>query len=209
LSLFNAGIAPYHEYMAAGMVLGRFYRQVVTELLHARDVDSELAPELVARMAALSDEGEYPWAAFTADVARASAPIPHSELVAIGKRIVTASKAEFERWGFESAESILTDLDAPFGATIIDPPEHERMITAKYEPGYALFCASTIHPPALVEGYLRGIVEMYEGTVADLICHSVSMVGHAMHLIELRWSTPAPVHRRTRPISGPRIRQVA
>ena len=191
------------------MVLGRYYRQVLTALLQASEVDPGLVAVLVPRMATLTDAGEYPWAAFTADVARASEHIPHAELVAIGKRIVTASKPEFERWGFDSAESILTDLDAPFGATIIDPPEHERMITAKYEPGYALFCAGAVHPPALVEGYLRGVVEMYQGTVADLVCHSVSMVGHPMHLLELRWSTPVRVTRRTRQASGPHIRRVA
>jgi hypothetical protein len=207
LSLFNGSIALYHQFMAAGMVLGRYYRRVVTELLHAGS--TPLAP-LEARVAALADAGEYPWAAFTADVASASEPIEHSELVAIGKRIVVASKPEFERWGFDSAEAILTDLDAPFGATIIDPPEHERMITAKYEPGYALFCAGAIHPAALFEGYLRGVVEMYGGTVGDLACHAVNMDGHPMHLIELRWA--ARVTPRTRPASGPhglQIRRVA
>lgn len=213
LSLFNGPIAPYDEFMAAGMVLGRYYRRVVTELLRAGAgvLDSSLdrSAPLEARIAALADAGEYPWPAFTADVASASEPIGHKQLVAVGKRIVAASKAEFERWGFESAEAILTDLDAPFGATIIDPPEHERMITAKYQPGYALFCAGAIHPAALVEGYVRGIVEMYGGTVGDLACHAVNMDGHPMHLIELRWSPAVRVTRRTRPASGPHIRRVA
>lgn len=197
--------------------MGRYYRQVVTELLRAGDglIDEAIegsgegSGQLVDRIASLADAGEYPWASFTADVAAASSRVQHSELVAIGKRIVTASKPEFERWGFDSAETVLTDLDAPFGATIIDPPEHERMTTAKYEAGYALFCVGAIHPAALIEGYLRGIVEMYEGSVVDLVCHAVHMDGHPMHLIELRWSTPARVTRRTRAASGPHIRRVA
>ncbi|WP_146662465.1 hypothetical protein [Enhygromyxa salina] len=194
---------------AAGMVLGRYYRQVVSALLQAHAHAIAEAAALEARIATLVDAGEYPWPAFTADVASASARLQHSELVAIGKRIVATCKPEFERWGFDSAEAILTDLDAPFGATIIDPPEHERMMTAKYEPGYALFCAGAVHPAGLVEGYLRGIVEMYEGTVTDLVCHAVQMEGHATHLIELRWSSPVRVTRRPRVASAPPIRRVA
>ncbi|PRQ09916.1 hypothetical protein ENSA7_03310 [Enhygromyxa salina] len=191
------------------MVVGRYYRQVLTELLHEFSGSNPGKAALEARVSTLVDDGEYPWLAFTTDVARASEQIAHSSLVAAGRRIVGASKPEFERWGFDSAEAILTDLDAPFGATIIDPPEHERMMTAKYEPGYALLCVGAVHPAGLVEGYLRGIVEMYGGTVSDLVCHAVQMEGHAMHLIELRWSTPVRVGTRTRVASGPHIRRVA
>ncbi|PRP90875.1 hypothetical protein ENSA5_60750 [Enhygromyxa salina] len=187
----------------AGMVLGRYFKLVVTQLLDA----SAGLDQLAARVESLDDAGEYDWAEFTAAVRLAAATVTELDLVSIGKRIVAASKPEFERWGFDSAEAVLTDLDTPFGAAIIDPPEHDRMTTAKYEPGYAVLRAGAVHPPALVEGYLRGVVEMYGGSVNDLACHKVHMDGQPFHLIELRWWTPSRVTRRLS--SSPRVRRVA
>ena len=183
------------------MVLGRSFKQVLAPLLHAGVGVRTLHDQLEA----LEDEGEYPWDQFTAALREAAQTVSPRELVAIGKRIVSESKAEFERWGFDSAEAILTDLDAPFGAKFIDPPESERLMTAKYEPGYALFRVGLVHPPELVEGYLKGIVEAYGGSVNDYACHEVTMDGQRYWLIELRWWTPAKPVRRRRTRSGPRM----
>jgi hypothetical protein len=183
-----------------GVVLGRYLKLVVTPLLEA----GGRSREQIAQIAAISDEHEVPWAEFAAAVARASQSVPEREQAAIGERIIRASKPSFERWGFDSAESMLTDLDAPFGALILDPPEHERLTTAKYEPGYALFRVGTAHPAALLEGYLRGIVEAWGGTVDCLTRHRVTMDGRPYHLLELRWWTPVAV-ARPRFGSGPRM----
>jgi hypothetical protein len=195
----------------AGMVLGRYFKLVVTPLLHAGrgcgEPDAGELESLEARIEALDDELEYPWDEFATTVAQAADRVSERELIAIGERIVRASKSAFERWGFDSAEAMLTDLDAPFGAMILDPPEHERLTTAKYEPGYAVFRVGVTHPGALLQGYLRGIVEIHGSTVHALACHLVHMDGQAYHLLELRWSTPAstPVVARTRIGSGPRM----
>lgn len=189
----------------AGRVLGRYFKQVVTALLHA-GVGSR---QLEAQIESLDDAGEYPWTDFTEALRSAAETVRRQDLVAIGRRIIKASKPEFERWGFDSAEAILADLDAPFGASIIDPPEHERTITAKYERGYAVFRAGDVHPAGLVEGYLRGVVEMYDGRVDDLACHEVFMNGRPFHLFEMRWWTPARPATRRRAPSGPHVRKVA
>ena len=189
----------------AGMVLGRSFKQVIAPLLHAGLGEHALHDQLDA----LADEGEYPWEQFTDALARAAETVSSRELVAIGKRIIAESKTEFERWGFDSAEAILADLDAPFGAKFIDPPEAERLTTAKYEPGYALFRVGIVHPPELVEGYLKGIVEAYGGGVNDFACHQVTMEDQQYWLLELRWWTPAKPVRRRRAPSGPRLRSVA
>jgi hypothetical protein len=200
LSLFIAHAVAYDTGMA-GMVLGRYFKLVVTPLLHA----GLGCPELEQRLAAIDDEREYPWEEFATTVARAASRVSERELIAIGERIIRASKSEFERWGFDSAESMLTDLDAPFGAMILDPPEHERLTTAKYEPGYAVFRIGVAHPGALLQGYLRGIVEIHGSTVHALARHLVHMDGQAYHLLELRWSTPERVVARLRFGSGPRM----
>lgn len=183
------------------MVLGRYFKLVVTPLLRAGPGSSELE----TRLDSLDDEQEYAWDEFAMTVDRVANRVGERELAAIGERIIRASKAEFERWGFDSAESMLTDLDAPFGAMILDPPEHERLTTAKYEPGYAVFRAGVAHPGALLQGYLRGIVEVHGGTVHTIAHHLVHMDGQAYHLLELRWWTPARVVARPRFGSGPRM----
>jgi hypothetical protein len=183
-----------------GMVLGRYFKLVVGPLLHAGLGSSGLE----TRLAELEDDAEVTWDEFASAVGRAAASVTDRELVAIGERIIAASKASFERWGFDSAEAMLTDLDAPFGALILDPPDHERLTTAKFEPGYAVFRFGTAHPAALLQGYLRGIVELHGGTVHTLACHLVQMDGQAYHLLEMRWWTPVVV-ARPRVGSGPRM----
>jgi hypothetical protein len=188
----------------AGLVLGRYFKLVVRPLLAAQSGHEAQKSELQARMAAMEDEQEVAWDEFAAAVARASSGVHERDQAAIGERIIGASKGSFERWGFDSAESMLADLDAPFGALILDPPEHERLTTAKYEPGYALFRVGTAHPAALLEGYLRGIVELFGSTVHGLASHLVSMDGQRYHLLELRWWTPLIV-ARPRIGSAPRL----
>lgn len=183
------------------MVLGRYFKLVVTPLLHAGPGCSEVD----ARLDTIDDEQEVPWEEFATTLARAADRVGERELIEIGERIIRASKSAFERWGFDSAESMLTDLDAPFGAMILDPPEHERLTTAKYEPGYAVFRVGVGHPGALLQGYLRGIVEVHGGTVNTLDRHLVHMDGQAYHLLELRWWTPARIVARPRFGSGPRM----
>lgn len=185
----------------AGVVLGRYFKLVVSPLLQA----GRGSKALHARLEALADDTEVGWEEFAEAIAQAAADVDERELVRIGERIVRSQKAEFERWGFDSAEAMLTDLDAPFGAVILDPPEHERLTTAKYEPGYAVFRVGVTHPAALIEGYLRGIVESHEGTVHEVARHTVQMDGQPFHLIELRWWTPARMVARRRPASGPRM----
>jgi hypothetical protein len=184
----------------AGMVLGRYFRLVVTPLLHAGLGSTGLE----TRLRMLEDEAEVPWDEFAQAVADAASSVTERELTAIGERIIQASKASFERWGFDSAEAMLTDLDAPFGALILDPPEHERLTTAKFEPGYAVFRIGTAHPGALLQGYLRGIVEVHGGTVHTLARHLVQMDGQPYHLLEMRWWTPVVI-ARPRVGSGPRM----
>jgi hypothetical protein len=203
LSLFNVHAVVYDTRMA-GLVLGRYFKLVVRPLLAAQSGHEAQKSELQARMAAMEDEQEVAWDEFAAAVARASSGVHERDQAAIGERIIGASKGSFERWGFDSAESMLADLDAPFGALILDPPEHERLTTAKFEPGYAVFCIGTAHPAALLRGYLRGIVEVHGGTVHALACHLVQMDGQPYHLLEMRWCSPVVV-ARPRVGSGPRM----
>ncbi|HLT36854.1 MAG TPA: hypothetical protein VK034_11220 [Enhygromyxa sp.] len=177
----------------AGRVLGKHFIDVIDQLL----ADSDAGPEFVAReraaLAAIEPDAERPWDEFTAAVSRVAATVRPRALIEIGERIVAAAKPEFERWGFDSAEKVLTDWDAPFGAAIIDAPEEQSVITIKYEPGHAFLRAGAVLPAELIEGYIRGVVAMFGASLSELACHRVTMDGRPFHLFELRWrGSPVP-----------------
>lgn len=175
----------------AGRVLGKHFIAVVAQLLDHSDADPGSIAREQAALARVDPESERPWTEFTATVSRVAESVRPRALVEIGERIVTAAKAEFERWGFDSAEKVLADWDAPFGASIIDAPEEQSVITIKYEPGHAFLRAGVVLPAALIEGYIRGVVAMFGAQLSDLACHRVAMDGRPFHLFELRWRASA------------------
>ncbi|MFO7566674.1 MAG: hypothetical protein R6X02_28785 [Enhygromyxa sp.] len=175
----------------AGRVLGKHFIAVVAQLLdHSEAEPGSIAREQAA-LALIDPEAERPWTEFTATVSRVAASVPQRALIEIGERIVAAAKPEFERWGFDSAEKVLADWDAPFGASIIDAPEEQSVITIKYEPGHAFLRAGAVLPAALIEGYVRGVVAMFGAQLSELACHRVVMDGQPFHLFELRWRASA------------------
>jgi hypothetical protein len=183
----------------AGRVLGKHYIDVIGQLLAHSQADPDSIAREQAAIARVDPDSEQPWTEFTAALVRVADSVRASALIAIGQQIVAAAKPEFERWGFDSAEKVLADWDAPFGASIIDAPEEQSVITIKYEPGHAFLRAGAVLPVALIEGYIRGVVAMFGAELIDLACHRVTMNGHPFHLLELRWrasAVPRVVARR-------------
>lgn len=177
----------------AGRVLGKHFRQVIGQLLAHSEADPAAIADEQAAIAAIEPSAERPWQEFTSTLARVTASVPSHVQVAIGERLVSAAKPEFERWGFDSAEKVLADWDAPFGASIIDAPEEQSVITLKYEQGRAFLRAGDVLPVALIEGYVRGVIAMFGAELAELHCHRVVMNGQPFHLLEVRWrSNPVP-----------------
>ncbi len=183
----------------AGRVLGKHLRDVLGQLLvHSEASEASLAREHAA-LAAVDPDSERPWDEFVASLRRVAATVRPALQVAAGERIVAAARPEFERWGFDTAEKILADFDAPFGASIIDAPDEQAVVTLKYEPGQAFLRAGAPLPPALIEGYLRGVLTMFGAELVELARHDVALDGRPYHLFELRWrpaAAPRPVPRR-------------
>lgn len=175
----------------AGRVLGKHFIDVIGQLLAHCEAEPESIARDQAAIAGMDPQSEQPWTEFTAALVRVAESVRPATLIEIGERIVAAAKPEFERWGFDSAEKVLADWDAPFGASIIDAPEQQSVITIKYEPGHAFLRAGTVLPVALIEGYIRGVVAMFGAELRELACHRVTMNGHPFHLFELRWRASA------------------
>ena len=177
----------------AGRVLGKHFIDVIGQLLAHSEADAASIAREQAAIDAIDPESERPWEEFTATLARTAASVQPNTLVEIGRRIVAAAKPEFEAWGFDSAEKVLADWDAPFGASIIDAPEEQSVVTIKYELGHAYLRAGTVLPIALIEGYVRGVIAMFGAELVALDCHRVIMDGRPFHLFEVRWrSSPVP-----------------
>lgn len=198
----------------AGRVLGKHLIDVSGQLLAHSEADPTVIAREQAAIAAVDPESERPWEEFTATLSRIAESVPAAALVEVGAQIVAANKAEFEGWGFDSAEKVLADWDAPFGASIIDAPEEQSVITLKYELGHAFLRAGVVLPAALIEGYVRGVITMFGAELVELGCHRVVMEGRPFHLLEVRWrSNPVPrmIARRVtdRMVLGVRSQNVA
>lgn len=184
----------------AGRVLGKHYIDVVGQLLANSEADPGVLDRERSLLAAIDPESEQPWIEFVAAVSRIAESVRPRTMIEIGERIVAAAKPEFERWGFDSAEKVLADWDAPFGSSIIDAPEEQSVITIKYEFGHAFLRAGAVLPAALIEGYIRGVVAMFGAELTELACHRVTMDESPFHLFELRWratGVPRVVARRS------------
>jgi hypothetical protein len=177
----------------AGRVLGKHFIDVIGQLLAHSEADPDSIAREQAALVGVDPKSEQPWTEFTAAIVRVAESVRPATLIEIGQRIVAAARPEFERWGFDSAEKVLADWDAPFGASIIDAPEEQSVITIKYEPGHAFLRAGAVLPVELIEGYIRGVVAMFGAELRELVCHRVTMDGHPFHLFELRWrASPVP-----------------
>jgi hypothetical protein len=184
----------------AGWVLGKHFIDVVGPLLAHCEADPGSIARDQAALARVDPASEQPWIEFVTLVARLAESVRPRALIEIGERIVAAAKPEFERWGFDSAEKMLADWDAPFGASIIDAPEEQSVITIKYEPGHAFLRAGAVLPAALIEGYIRGVITMFGDELTEFACHRVSMDGHPFNLLEVRWrasAVPRVIARRS------------
>ena len=184
----------------AGRVLGKHFHDVIGQLL----VHSEAAPAVIAgehaMIAAIDPQLEFRWEDFVATLVRVAASVRAQQLVIIGERLAAAARPEFERWGFDTAEKVLADWDAPFGASIIDAPEDQTVITLKYQPGQAFLRAGAVLPAALIEGYIRGVVATFGAELLELARHRVVMDGEPYNLFEVRWrasAVPRVIPRRT------------
>lgn len=144
-----------------GEILGTHIRQVIQAM-----PASEVA---LANYSALADDldpdGWYDWNLFITSTHAIAARLPSETLIEIGKRIVTNAKKLFKEQGFHSLETVMCDWSAVFRANTRDVPDIEWIRTATYEIGHVTIEFSDAHIPELVEGYMRGFVELFDHKV--------------------------------------------
>jgi hypothetical protein len=165
----------------SGELPGIYFKLVIGNLLSAQI----LFPEYRSRIEAMAPDKMYPWDEYTKMARDIAEKLPESTVVMIGKRIVRESKASFAAQGFDSVERILGDWKKLFSANIIGAPDEDFVSTIRFEPGKATLKAGLAQPARLVEGYLRGVVEMYGRRVKSFSMESGP--GRKFNLMHIEW----------------------
>ena len=145
-----------------GKLSGFYFKTVVGELL----TPEVLVPEYKRKIDAMRDKEWYDWDEYVNIVNVLAYMLDPAVVRDLGKGIVTRAKAWFVSQGFDSPDAILKDWHALFQANVKGAPERDGPHTTFYEPGHVVIEANTAQPRPLIEGYLRGVVDMFDGQVS-------------------------------------------
>jgi hypothetical protein len=160
-----------------------YFKLVIGNLLSAQ----LMFPDIQKRVEEMPAESLQPWDEYTGMMQKLAASMPSGTIVQVGKKIVRDSKAYFMSQGFDSAEKILRDWGALFTANITGAPAKDLVKTLSYEPNSAVLLAGLVQPGPLVEGYMRGVVEMFGHRVAQFQSARHSQSGIDYNRMHIRW----------------------
>ena len=171
-----------------GRLAGRFFKLVVSNMLD--NTSAVLFPQARRRIAEMQPDALYPWDDFTDLTQTIAAKLPSSTMVAIGQRIITESRESYLKSGFSSGEQILRDWGALFNGFIHGAPARDLVRTESFAPGRVAVIAGIAQPAALVEGYLRGVLEAYDGaTVTNCEVTPLIIGGANYNRIVVSWTS--------------------
>jgi hypothetical protein len=142
-------------------VLGSGFKFVIQSMLGAE----LLFPELRARVAGMRDEQWYSWAEYVAATQAIAALLDDATVAAIGQDIMLVAKPLLQAQGFASPEALLGDWRQVFQSNVRGLDSGQLPHTVEARDGMALVEYGAELPAALVEGYLRGAVLMFDRRV--------------------------------------------
>ena len=166
-----------------GQLPGMYFKLVIGNLLSAQ----LMFPEIKKRVEEMPADKLQPWDEYTGMMQKLAAAMPGATMVQVGKKIVRDSKAFFMSQGFDSADKILSDWGKLFTANIHGAPARDLVKTLSYEPKDAVLLGGLVQPAALVEGYMRGVVEMFGHRVTHFESAQVSHGGGEYNKLRIRW----------------------
>lgn len=164
-------------------VLGSAFKFVIENLLGIE----LLFPELRQRIASMQDTLWYDWADYVQATQQVAALLDHATVVTIGQDIMLTALPLLKAQGFTAPEALLGDWLAVFQANVrgLLPQQLPRTIEA--QPGMAAIDYSTELPAALVEGYLRGAVLMFDGRVESYRAVATTVQGEQRLICHITW----------------------
>ncbi|GAK59273.1 hypothetical protein U27_06250 [Candidatus Vecturithrix granuli] len=169
----------------AGKLSGFYFKQVVNALMNPNITLRKYAKHIEN----MRDDGWYDWDEYIEIVNEIAQKLSPRVLENIGRDLVTQSKPLFVQQGFDTPDKILEDYYALFSANIKGAPAKDEVHTVSYEAGHAIIEAGLAQPTALVKGYLRGIVEMFDQQIQSFTCEEVKNdKGFKVNRMELTWN---------------------
>ncbi|HSI06870.1 MAG: hypothetical protein ACAI38_23265 [Myxococcota bacterium] len=174
-----------------GRLPGLFFKLVVSNMLE--NTSSVLFPQVRRRIAEMEPEALYPWDDFTDMMQTVAARLPRETLVSIGKRLVSEARESYAKLGFMNLEQILSDWGALFNSFIHGAPARDLVRTESFQPGRVAIVAGIAQPAALIEGYLRGVIEVYgAATVTSCEVKPLIIGGANYNRFVLTWIESQP-----------------
>lgn len=161
-----------------------YFKLVIGNLLSAQ----LMFPDLQKRVEAMKPEQMHPWDEYTGMMQKLASSMPAATMVQVGKKIVRDSKSFFMSQGFDSTQKILSDWASLFAANISGAPAHDLVQTLSYEPGEAVLLAGIAQPAPLVEGYMRGVVEMFGHRITHFETTATTQGGASYNKLRVRWA---------------------
>lgn len=176
----------------SGKLIGFYFKQVIGGLLTAE----VLFPKYKEKVDAMRDDEWYEWDEYIEMVNELANKLQPVVVQNVGKQIVMQAKDLFVQQGFDSPDAILKDWNALFQANVKDAPARDAPRTTFYEPRQVVIEAGTAQPMPLIEGYLRGVVEMFGHYVASFRSEQIDSDQGPLFRFEMKWNRqtePQPV----------------
>jgi hypothetical protein len=142
-----------------GRLPGMFFKLVLSNMTD--NANEVLFPQARRRIAEMQPDALYPWDDFTDMMQNVAARLPEGTLVSIGHQIIAQGEDTYRKLGFDTVEKILRDWGALFNSVIQGAPARDLVRTESFQPGQVTIVAGIAQPAGLVEGYLRGVIEIF------------------------------------------------
>jgi hypothetical protein len=167
-----------------GEILGVHFKSLIASFPTA----AVREPELQQTVAAMSPAGWYSWQLYIDASHKLTRGLPYDAIVRAGKNNILRAKPVFVEQGFTRSEQILEDWGRVWNANLRGTPKADLITTHSYRPGAVVIEAGDAHVPGLIEGYMCGFVEAFNGRVLSFT-RKPSPLSPTRTLFSMEWSS--------------------
>jgi hypothetical protein len=167
-----------------GTIPGRVFKRVISAVVESPNASA--VGHLVRRVAEMEPDARYSWDDYTDMMQTLAAKLPADALVDVGHRVIMQGQ-ETIRAGF-TGEQVMKDWGTLFNSSIHGAPARDLVRTESFESGRVSVVAGVAQPARIVEGYVRGVVDMFGlGQVTSCEITPVIIGGSSYHRLVLQW----------------------
>jgi len=151
-----------------GKIRGAYHFYITGAILDA--IGHEKFPRYARLLKAAVDLKNqwYGWDGFIELLNEVANVTSDDDLRAIGVKIMLGLKDGFVSAGYDSTDAIIKDYDPLLKKNTKQMPHMQLPKLIKYQHGYAEIEFNANQPKALIEGYLIGVVQMFENQLIEI-----------------------------------------